>query len=65
MARPLQKADPAESGNQLQKLAWAPEYIAVLSDWKFPERIAASHFRPDLPKGVKRIEFLKVKESKP
>jgi hypothetical protein len=40
----------------------APEYIAVLSDWKFPKEIPASRFRPDLPKDAKRIEFLKVKE---
>ena len=40
----------------------SPEYIAVLSDWKFPKQISDSHFRPDLPKDAKRIEFLKVKE---
>lgn len=40
----------------------SPEYIAVLSDWKFPKEISESHFRPDLPKDAKRIEFLKVKE---
>ena len=43
----------------------SPEYIAVLSDWKFPKEISDSHFRPDLPKGAKRIEFLKVKETQP
>lgn len=40
----------------------APEYIAVLSDWKFPKQISDSHFQPQLPKDAKRIEFLKVKE---
>src|SRR5215469_9485864 len=40
----------------------SPEYIAVLSDWKFPKQISDSHFRADLPKDAKRIEFLKVKE---
>jgi hypothetical protein len=40
----------------------APEFIAVLSDWKFPKQISDSHFRPDLPKDAKRIEFLKVKD---
>src|SRR5579862_2965246 len=43
----------------------SPEYIAVLSDWKFPKQISASRFTPQLPKDAKRIEFLKVKESQP
>jgi hypothetical protein len=43
----------------------SPEYIAVLSDWKFPKEIADSHFRAELPKDAKRIEFLKVKETQP
>jgi hypothetical protein len=40
----------------------SPEFIAVLSDWKFPKQIPDSHFRRQLPKDAKRIEFLKVKE---
>lgn len=43
----------------------APEYIAVLSDWKFPKEISSSRFSPELPKDAKRIEFLKVKGSQP
>jgi hypothetical protein len=43
----------------------SPEYIAVLSDWKFPKHIADSHFRPKLTKEAKQIEFLKVKEPQP
>lgn len=43
----------------------SPEYIAFLSNWKFPQQIPASHFRPVLPTDAKRIEFLKVKESQP
>lgn len=43
----------------------SPEYIALLSDWKFPKQIPAATFRPDLPKKATRIEFLQVKESKP
>ena len=43
----------------------SPEYVAVLSDWKFPESIPASVFRPDLPKDAKRIDIMKVKEGKP
>jgi len=43
----------------------APQYIAVLSDWKFPKQIPDSRFSPHLPKDAKKIEFLKVKESQP
>ncbi|WP_324094661.1 DUF2092 domain-containing protein [Candidatus Binatus sp.] len=43
----------------------SPEYIAVLSDWKFPKQISDNRFSPHLPKDAKRIEFLKVKESQP
>ncbi len=40
----------------------SPEFIAVLSDWKFPKQISATKFTPRIPKDAKRIEFLKVKE---
>jgi hypothetical protein len=40
----------------------SPEYIAVLSKWKFPQHIPASRFRAEIPKDAKRIGFLKVKE---
>ena len=43
----------------------SPEYIAVLSDWKFPKQISDNRFSPHLPKDARRIEFLKVKESQP
>jgi hypothetical protein len=43
----------------------SPEFIAVLSDWKFPKHIAESRFRPQVPKDARRIEFLKVKEVQP
>jgi hypothetical protein len=43
-------------------LPGAPEYMAFLSDWKFPKQIPPSRFRPDLPKDAQHIEFLKVKE---
>ena len=43
----------------------SPEYVAVLSDWKFPESVPTSTFRPDLPKDAKRIDIMKVKETKP
>jgi len=41
----------------------SPEYIAVLSNWKFPKQVSSSKFHADLPKDAKRIEFLKVKGS--
>jgi hypothetical protein len=43
----------------------SPEYIATFSDWKFPTEIPSGRFRATLPKDVKRIEFLEVKESQP
>ena len=43
----------------------SPEYIAVLSNWKFPNKIPANHFRANLPKQAKRVEILKVGEPKP
>ncbi len=43
----------------------SPEYIAFLSNWKFPKQIPDSRFRSQFPKDAKRIEFLKVKEPQP
>jgi hypothetical protein len=43
----------------------SPEYAAVLSDWKFPSKIAGSLFHPPLPRHAKRIDILKVNEAKP
>lgn len=43
----------------------SPEYVAVLSDWKFPATIPATMFRPRLPKTAKHIDILKVEEAKP
>jgi hypothetical protein len=43
----------------------SPEYVAVLSNWKFPRKIPASLFHPPLPKNAKKIDILKVKEAKP
>ena len=48
-----------------RSLPGSPEYIAFLSDWKFPKEIQASRFEPELPKNAMRIDFLKVKEPKP
>jgi hypothetical protein len=48
-----------------RSLPGAPEYIAFLSDWKFPKTIAADRFRPDLPANAKKIGFIEVKEANP
>ena len=40
----------------------SPEYIATLSDWKFPAEIQSDRFQSSIPKDVKRIEFLNLKE---
>ena len=41
----------------------SPEFIAFLSNWKFPADIAASRFEPQLPKDAKKIEFMKVEDA--
>jgi hypothetical protein len=43
----------------------SPEYIAVLSNWKFPKQLPASDFFAALPSDAKRIDFLQVKEPQP
>ena len=45
-------------------LRGSPEYIAFISDWKFPSTIAQDRFRPNLPQGAVRIDFAKAKEQK-
>jgi len=42
----------------------APQYEAVLMDWKFGARVAADTFEPALPKGAQKIEFLVVEGPK-
>ena len=46
-------------------LPGSPEYIAFISDWRFPATIPQSRFRPKLPKGATRIDFQTVKEKQP
>ncbi|HUA34501.1 MAG TPA: DUF2092 domain-containing protein [Candidatus Binataceae bacterium] len=41
----------------------SPEYIAVLSDWKFPGAFPASRFSPQIPKNAVKIDFLSNKET--
>jgi hypothetical protein len=43
----------------------SPEYIAVLSDWKFPLDFPASRFSLELPKNAIKIDFLPAKEAQP
>lgn len=38
----------------------APQYQAVLMDWKLGAKVSADIFQPVLPKGAKKIEFLVV-----
>lgn len=41
----------------------SPEYIAVLSDWKFPPAIPANRFAPQVPQHAIKIDFLSNKEA--
>ena len=43
----------------------APEYVAVISDWKFPPTIPDSRFTPQIPKKATRIKFVDLKEPHP
>jgi hypothetical protein len=36
----------------------APQYQAVLMDWKLGAKVSADTFRPRLPKGAQKVEFL-------
>ena len=41
----------------------SPEYIAVLSDWKFPDSFPATRFSAQIPKKAVKIDFLISKET--
>ncbi|HTQ26398.1 MAG TPA: DUF2092 domain-containing protein [Candidatus Binataceae bacterium] len=43
----------------------APEYVAVISDWKFPTAIPDSRFTPQIPNKAIRIKFVDLKEPHP
>jgi hypothetical protein len=43
----------------------APEYVAVISDWKFPATIPDSRFTPQIPQKALRIKFVDLKEPRP
>ena len=42
-----------------------PQYVAVISDWKFPATIAAARFAIQIPKKAVRIKIVDVKEPHP
>ena len=42
----------------------APQYEAVLMDWKLGTRVSADSFEPSLPKGARQVEFLVVEGGK-
>jgi hypothetical protein len=35
-----------------------PQWVAVLSDWKFPAAIPGKRFAPQIPKQAVRIKFI-------
>ncbi len=42
-----------------------PQYVAVISDWKFPSTIPDSRFTPEIPKKAVHIKFINLKEPHP
>ena len=42
----------------------APQYQAVLMDWKLGLKTSADTFQPRLPKGARKVEFLVVEDRK-
>lgn len=41
-----------------------PEYVVVMMDWKFDQQLPSSHFKPSIPDGARKIEFLKTEEAR-
>jgi hypothetical protein len=42
-----------------------PQYVAIVSDWKFPSAIPAARFKPNVPQKAARIKFIDLKEPRP
>ena len=42
-----------------------PQYVAVISDWKFPRTLPDSLFMPQIPKKAVQIKFVDLKEPHP
>jgi hypothetical protein len=40
-----------------------PQYVAVVSNWKFPPTIPASRFMPQIPKKATHIKFINLREA--
>jgi hypothetical protein len=45
-----------------KKLPTQPQWEAVLSDWRFNRQLPASFFRPRIPKGAIKTDFIESKE---
>ncbi len=44
-------------------LPGSPQFVAVLSDWRTGERFAETIFKPMIPDGVRKIDFVNVEQS--
>lgn len=45
-----------------KQLPGSPQFAAVLSDWRFDERFAETVFKPMIPDGVRKIDFVNVEQ---
>lgn len=43
-------------------LPGSPQFVAVLSEWRFDERFAETIFTPKIPGGVMKIDFVKAEQ---
>lgn len=46
-----------------KQLPGSPQFAAVLSDWRTDERLAETIFKPLIPDGVRKIDFVNVEPS--
>jgi hypothetical protein len=46
-------------------LPMAPQFAIVLTDWRLNPKLPDSRFRPEIPDGAAKIEFLAVEEAQP
>lgn len=44
-------------------LPGSPQFVAVLSEWRFDERFANTVFEPKIPNGVQKIDFVDAERS--
>ena len=45
-----------------KNLPTQPQWVAVLSDWRFDQPLGASMFEPKIPKGTLKVDFLELKK---